>query len=204
MAHAEVKHDYQLLPPSPWPAVGSLSAFTLAIGAIIAMKGFAGPKATGFIEFLFAKGHPWILYLGFLMVAFTMFSWWRDVIEESIAGEHTPVVQLSFRYGMILFIASEVMFFVAWFWAYFSPALFPGGAVEVARAAYTHGVWPPKGIENSGSVGCSAHQHLDPFDLGHDGHLGASRHSERQPQGPHLGLVAHRSPRHELHGAAGT
>ena len=146
MAHAEVKHDYQLLPPSPWPVVGSISAFTLAIGAIVAMKGFAGPKATGLVEFLFTKGHPWLLYLGFVMVAYTMFSWWRDVVKESIAGEHTPVVQLSFRYGMILFIASEVMFFLAWFWAYFSPALFPSGDIEVARTAYTHGVWPPKGL----------------------------------------------------------
>ena len=40
-------------------------------------------------------------------------------------GDHTPVVQLHLRYGMILFIASEVMFFVGWFWAYFDFALFP-------------------------------------------------------------------------------
>ena len=46
--------------------------------------------------------------------------------REGAHGDHTPVVQLHFRYGMILFIASEVMFFVAWFWAYFDVALFPG------------------------------------------------------------------------------
>jgi cytochrome c oxidase subunit 3 len=57
------------------------------------------------------------------------------------------VVQISHRYGMILFIASEVMFFVAWFWAYFNTALFPGEAHDVSRLAFTHGVWPPQGIE---------------------------------------------------------
>ncbi|MGE3306257.1 MAG: cytochrome c oxidase subunit 3, partial [Rhizobiaceae bacterium] len=58
------------------------------------------------------------------------------------------------RYGMIMFIASEVMFFVAWFWAFFDASLFPGEAVQVARDTYTGGVWPPKGIEV-----------LDPFHL---------------------------------------
>ena len=57
------------------------------------------------------------------------------------------MVQISHRYGMILFIASEVMFFVAWFWAYFNTALFPDQVQDVARIAYTGGVWPPKGIE---------------------------------------------------------
>ena len=48
-----------------------------------------------------------------------MFFWWRDVIKEStIQKVHTPVVELGLRYGMALFIASEVMFFVAFFWAF--------------------------------------------------------------------------------------
>ena len=71
-----------------------------------------------------------------------MFSWWGDVIREGKAGDHTPVVQLHLRYGMILFIASEVMFFVAWFWAFFDAALFPapieivdGAAQVIANAA---------------------------------------------------------------------
>ena len=66
-----------------------------------------------------------IFLLGLLGVLVTMFSWWANVIREGKAGDHTPVVQLHLRYGMILFIASEVMFFVAWFWAFFSAALFP-------------------------------------------------------------------------------
>ncbi|MEC7163564.1 MAG: cytochrome c oxidase subunit 3, partial [Pseudomonadota bacterium] len=59
----------------------------------------------------------------------------------------TPVVQLHHRYGMILFIASEVMFFVAWFWAYFDASLYPGEAIQAARTELTGGHWPPDGIE---------------------------------------------------------
>ena len=59
--------------------------------------------------------------------------WWRDVIREAtFQGYHNPVVQLGLRYGMALFIASEVMFFSAFFWAFFTSSLFPVG-----------GVWPP-------------------------------------------------------------
>ena len=54
-----------------------------------------------------------------------MYFWWADVIKEAHAGDHTPVVALHLRYGMILFIASEVMFFVGWFWAFFDFSLFP-------------------------------------------------------------------------------
>jgi len=59
-----------------------------------------------------------------------------DVIREAqYKGDHTRVVQISHRYGMILFIASEVMFFVAWFWAFFNSSLFPADAVHATRDA---------------------------------------------------------------------
>ena len=48
---------------------------------------------------------------------------------------------------MILFIASEVMFFVAWFWAFFDASLFSNESIQAARVAFTGGVWPPKGTE---------------------------------------------------------
>ena len=91
---------------------------------------------------------PLVFAAGAIGVLYTMVGWWRDVIKEAEhKGDHTRVVQISHRYGMILFIASEVMFFVAWFWAYFSTALFPADAVHVARTELLGGVWPPKGIE---------------------------------------------------------
>src|SRR6187431_1806534 len=79
---------------------------------------------------------PWpiigaVFLVGAAGVALTMFMWWRDVIKEAHGGDHTPVVQLHLRYGMIMFIASEVMFFVAWFWAYFDAALFPAAVYPI-------------------------------------------------------------------------
>jgi cytochrome c oxidase subunit 3 len=91
---------------------------------------------------------PLVFGAGALGVLYTMLGWWRDVVREAEkGGYHTRVVQISHRYGMILFIASEVMFFVAWFWAFFNVALFPDAAKEIARSAFIGGVWPPKGIE---------------------------------------------------------
>ncbi|WP_052027007.1 cytochrome c oxidase subunit 3 [Rhodovulum sp. PH10] len=128
-------HDYHLVDPSPWPVIGSASAFVMALGAIFWMHN----------SFAMA---PYVFALGAAGVLGTMFGWWRDVIREAeYGGHHSRVVQLSHRYGMMLFIASEVMFFVAWFWAYFNSALFPADAVHVARTELFGGTWPPKGIE---------------------------------------------------------
>ena len=129
-AHAK-QHDYHLVDPSPWPFVGSLSAFIMAVGGIYYMH----------------FDTSWMLWLGTLGVIYTMIGWWRDVIKEAEQGDHTPVVQLHHRYGMIMFIASEVMFFVAWFWAYFDASLFTDEAAQFLRVESTGGVWPPQGIE---------------------------------------------------------
>ncbi len=132
MADAHAKHhDYHLVDPSPWPFVGSISAFVTAIGAVVWMHG----------------GTSAILLLGLAGVLYTMFMWWRDVIKEAHKGDHTAVVGLHLRYGMLMFIASEVMFFVAWFWAFFDASLFTDEPIQAARVAATGGVWPPTGIE---------------------------------------------------------
>jgi cytochrome c oxidase subunit 3 len=137
--HAKPNHDYHLVDPSPWPLVGSLSALVMAVGAVMWMKGLsvAGMKAGGLV-----------FGAGLLGVLYTMIAWWTDVVREAQhEGYHTRVVQLSHRYGMILFIASEVMFFVAWFWAFFDASLFPNDAIQYGRVEFTGGHWPPKGVE---------------------------------------------------------
>jgi cytochrome c oxidase subunit III len=135
MAEAHAKHPYHLVDPSPWPAVGAVSAFVLAVGLIVWMR------------HMFAAA-PIVFAVGALGVIYTMIGWWRDVVREAeYEGHHSRVVQLSHRYGMILFIASEVMFFVAWFWAYFNTALFPADPHDVMRTELLGGTWPPKGIE---------------------------------------------------------
>ena len=137
--HAKPNHDYHLVSPSPWPLVGSIAAFFMAVGAVMWMKGLAvgGLKAGAYV---FGAGLIGVLYV--------MIAWWTDVIKEAqYEGYHTRVVQLSHRYGMILFIASEVMFFVAWFWAFFDASLFTGEAIQYSRVEFTGGHWPPKGVE---------------------------------------------------------
>lgn len=126
-AHAahEQKHDYYLVDPSPWPVVGSIAAFFLTLGAALWMH----DRAPGGI----------LMTLGFLGVLYTMFVWWRDVLKEAIRGDYSDVVAKMLRIGMVLFIASEVLFFVAWFWAFFWGALVPPETVSTT--------WPPEGIE---------------------------------------------------------
>ena len=132
MANDEVKHDFHLVNPSPWPLLGSLAVIVTALGGVTYMKGLFGLEA----------GTWWLLAVGLAMVIWVMFGWWREVIKEGGIGDHTPVVQIGLRYGMILFIASEVMFFVGWFWAWFNFSLFPSTIAEVIG-----GVWPPKAID---------------------------------------------------------
>ncbi len=133
-------HDYHLVDPSPWPFVGSWSAFVLAFGAVWAFHPdlmLPGLEGLGW----------WKVVPGFLLVLFTMFSWWKTVLMEGDQGHHKPVVQLAMRYGMSLFIASEVMFFVAFFWAFFDASFYYDEWKQVARIAVTGGEWPPLNIE---------------------------------------------------------
>jgi cytochrome c oxidase subunit 3 len=119
-AHAPPRHPYHLVAPSIWPLLGAVGAGLITTGGVLYMHGYGWT----------------LLIIGILSVLAIMAVWWRDVIREAtFQGYHTPVVQLGLRYGMALFIASEVMFFAAFFWAFFASSLFPVG-----------GVWPPKTI----------------------------------------------------------
>ena len=166
MAHAEVKHDYHLVNPSPWPFVGSVAAFLAAVGFVTWSKGVhavieadALAQLSGLDRFFaelsntfLTKGSLWIAAIGAILLAFTFIGWWRDVIKESRAGDHTPVVDIGLRYGMILFIASEVMFFVAWFWVFFELTIFHGHRADwivptwdaTTTAAWAN--WPPPNV----------------------------------------------------------
>jgi len=89
------------------------------------------------------------LALGLAGIVYTMAGWWTDIVKEANEGDHTPVVSIGLRYGMILFILSEIMFFVAWFWIFFEMALFHHvrelSPIDEVRAAWS--TWPPKGVE---------------------------------------------------------
>ncbi len=110
----DVKHDYHLVKPSPWPLLGAASILAMMLGMAGYMKGL-----------WFIPQHAWWGPLpGLVALIFVLIGWWGDVLKESRAGDHKEVVQISLRYGMVLFIASEVMFFVAWFWEFFEMAIY--------------------------------------------------------------------------------
>ena len=132
-APAPAHQGFHLVEPSPWPVVGASFALVTAIGLVMFMHG----AALG----------PLVLAFGGAGVLFTMAGWWRDVIIEAQSGYHNPVVRHGLTIGMLLFIASEVMFFVAWFWAFFGSAIDPSDPQTYGRLDFTHGIWPPKGTE---------------------------------------------------------
>ena len=132
------KHPFHLVDPSPWPIFASFAAFLSTVGGVMYMHAYSGGGL--------------VLSLGQSMILYSMFVWWRDVIRESTyQGHHTSLVQYGLRYGMILFIVSEVMFFLAFFWAFFHSSLAP--SVEIGA------VWPPKGIQSVKSLGNSVLKH---------------------------------------------
>jgi len=117
------KHPWHLVDPSPWPVAGAIAAGTMTAGTVVFMH----------------DGGSWLMIVGTVGILATMALWFNDVIKEAtFQGHHSAAVQIGLRYGMALFIASEVMFFAAWFWAYFNASLFPKPAIG--------GVWPPAGI----------------------------------------------------------
>nr|YP_009034066.1 cytochrome c oxidase subunit III [Sypharochiton pelliserpentis]AHZ60684.1 cytochrome c oxidase subunit III [Sypharochiton pelliserpentis] len=118
-----IRNPFHLVEFSPWPIVGSMGAFSLTVGL-----------AAWF------HGYSMILYsMGILLILLTMIQWWRDVIREAtFQGYHTLKVTQGLRWGMILFITSEVLFFFAFFWAYFHSSLAPTPEIGLN--------WPPMGV----------------------------------------------------------
>nr|YP_009050263.1 cytochrome c oxidase subunit III [Ifremeria nautilei]AHI45690.1 cytochrome c oxidase subunit III [Ifremeria nautilei] len=117
------RNPFHLVEFSPWPLTGSMGALFLTSGLV---GWFHGYSILGAV-------------LGFVLVLMTMFQWWRDVIREAtFQGCHTVQVSKGLRWGMILFILSEVLFFFAFFWAYFHSSLAP--SLELGSC------WPPSGI----------------------------------------------------------
>lgn len=120
------KHPYHIVDPSPWPLLISVGFLGLTFGSVMYFHSY---------EF----GSP-IAVIGLVTVIYALFLWGRDIVREgTFQGHHTLAVQRGFRYGMLMFILSEVMFFVAFFWAFFHASLSP--TVEIGA------VWPPQGID---------------------------------------------------------
>lgn len=115
-------HPYHIVQLRPWPFLGATTGLTIAIGMV------------QWFHLLRLK----ILILAIPLLLITIFLWWRDVTREGLLGYHTSYTQTGLRYGIILFITSEVIFFFAFFWAFFHSSLRPTGELGM--------VWPPVGI----------------------------------------------------------
>nr|YP_010895228.1 cytochrome c oxidase subunit III [Orthoprosopa grisea]WJW73767.1 cytochrome c oxidase subunit III [Orthoprosopa grisea] len=116
-------HPFHLVDYSPWPLTGAIGTMTLVSGMVK----------------WFHQYDNSLLFLGLTISTLTVYQWWRDVSREStFQGHHTLPVTLGLRWGMILFILSEVLFFSSFFWAFFHSSLSP--AIELGA------MWPPAGI----------------------------------------------------------
>lgn len=118
-------HPFHLVDQSPWPVVGAGGAFILV---------------SGLLQWFHLYDIS-LLIVGLVVTLLTMYQWWRDVAREgAFQGLHTRVVILGLRWGIILFIVSEVLFFVSFFWAFFHRRLAP--SIELGLQ------WPPVGISS--------------------------------------------------------
>jgi cytochrome c oxidase subunit 3 len=119
-------HPYHLVEPSPWPLLVSLALLTTTLSAVMAFHGFSNG--------------PLLLMIGLLSTILTMTLWFISVTREATAqGHHSAAVRRGLTVGFILFVVSEVFFFLSIFWAFFHSALAP--TVELGSN------WPPLGIE---------------------------------------------------------
>nr|AOY39687.1 cytochrome c oxidase subunit 3 [Scolytinae sp. BMNH 1040146] len=117
-------HPFHLVDYSPWPLLGSLTTFIILMGVIK----------------MFHYSMSDLFFLSLFINSLIMFQWWRDITREStLQGNHTLKVYNGLRWGMILFITSEIFFFIAFFWAFLHSSLSP--SMEIGL------LWPPKGIQ---------------------------------------------------------
>nr|YP_010174486.1 cytochrome c oxidase subunit III [Baeotus beotus]QSJ55238.1 cytochrome c oxidase subunit III [Baeotus beotus] len=120
---AHQNHPFHLVDYSPWPLTGAIGVMTLVTGLVKWFHNF----------------NMNLLILGYLIVLLTMYQWWRDICREgTYQGKHTILVSKGLRWGMILFIVSEIFFFISFFWAFFHSSLSPN--IEIGA------MWPPMSI----------------------------------------------------------
>lgn len=119
-----IRQPFHLVEIRPWPLTASIGAFTLAIG----------------LTSWFHLHSSYILLIASFLIIISIIQWWRDVIRErTFIGHHTSPVTSGLRWGIILFITSEVLFFFAFFWAFFHRRLSPTPELGCC--------WPPTGIK---------------------------------------------------------
>nr|YP_010586477.1 cytochrome c oxidase subunit III [Pseudoneureclipsis achim]UZZ44278.1 cytochrome c oxidase subunit III [Pseudoneureclipsis achim] len=117
-------HPFHLVNPSPWPTLSAISLMITMSGTIM----------------WFHEKSSLLMLSGMTILTLITIQWWRDMTREStFQGMHSKKVVLNMKYGMILFIVSEILFFTSFFWAFFHNSLSP----DISMGNN----WPPKNIE---------------------------------------------------------
>jgi cytochrome c oxidase subunit III len=105
----EKYESYYVPDQSPWPIIGAVAMFFIAVGSGLTVMQMASDDVSG----------TYILLAGVAVLFYMLFGWFKNVIDESHQGLYSPQMDRSFRQGMSWFIFSEVMFFFAFFGALF-------------------------------------------------------------------------------------
>jgi len=127
-------HMFHILERSVWPFISSIALLTVVTSLVYWFHG--GSASIGYNDGIVGIGNISI-WDGLILLVYTLIMWWRDVSYES--GEHTDAVIRGIKIGMVLFILSEVMFFLSFFWAFFHNSLSP--AIELGC------IWPPSELD---------------------------------------------------------
>lgn len=116
-------HPYHIVTVRPWPLIIGISVLVIVLGVA---------RIIFFVEYD-------LLIFAFFLFLVGMIVWWRDVVRErTYDGRHMGIVVKGLMVGMVLFIVSELFFFISFFWTFFHSSLVP--VVELG------GIWPPVGI----------------------------------------------------------
>nr|BAW89008.1 cytochrome c oxidase subunit III [Apis koschevnikovi] len=115
---------FHMVTNSPWPIILSFSLMNSLISTAIWIY----------------SSNLLFMMLNFINTTMIMMLWFRDIIREStFQGLHTLYVTNFLKFGMILFIISELMFFISFFWAFFHSSISPNIEIDM--------LWPPKDIK---------------------------------------------------------
>ena len=138
-------NGYYVPHETKWTFLNTVALIVLFIGLANYMNGYTSGMS--------------IMLTGLVLVLIITYGWFSEVVRESESGTYNAQVDISFRWGMVWFIFSEVMFFAAFFGAlYYARELslpWLGGAgskvsTNIVLWPQFENVWPSNGPTNAG------------------------------------------------------
>jgi cytochrome c oxidase subunit 3 len=116
-------NPFHLVDVRPWPLLASNGALCIVLSGLVIIN----------------KVSIKLTLFSLILMLTVAYSWWRDVHREGTTqGRHSDLVINGLKTGIVLFIASEVLFFASFFWAFFHRSISP--TVEIGQG------WPPNTI----------------------------------------------------------